>query len=215
MKIKSAIKQIDQHGCLLVFPINNRPAPLSLWNCFYPKDKMIWEWSEDSDDRISQMWHLMKSLSDCRQVVYSKWYQGRATFFSRELFISLLKIHLQPTTSSRLSRTSIDLLEALESDSPLSTKQLKRQTDLQGRINESQYTRGMKALFQQFHIVAFGEVEDGAFPSLAVGSTRVLFEDLVIKSQTLTQARAQKTVDQFMPPGSHFRKFLDKVVSSR
>ena len=199
----------------MVFPINNRPAPLSLWNCFYPKDKMIWEWNEDSDDRVGQMWHLMKALSDCRQVVYSKWYQGRATFFSRELFIGLLKIHLHPATLSDFSRTSIDLLEALESDSPLSTKQLKKQTDLQGRINESQYSRGMKALFQQFQIVAYGEVEDGAFPSLAVGATRVLFEDLVIKSQTLTRAQAQKTIDQFMPPGSHFRKFLDKVFTSR
>lgn len=175
---------------------------------------MIWEWNEDSDDRIGDMWLLMKKLSDSRDVVYSKWYQGRATFFSRDLFRALLALYL-PEDQVPLARTSMNLLECLESDSPLSTKQLKKLTDLQGRDNESEYNRGLKTLFQKFLIVGFGEVEDGAFPSLAVGATRILYEDLWIESRELSPKEAQVTVNKYMPLGSLTRKFLDKNLSSR
>lgn len=215
MKIKSAINQINSHGILLVFPINNRPEPQSIWSCFYPKDKMIWEWNEDSDDRVMQMWQLMKKLSDCGEVVYSKWYQGRATFFSRDLFRALLRCYVNPQETIALNRTAANLLEALESDSPLSTKQLKKLTDLQGRYNEPEYSRGLKSLFQKFLIVGFGEVDDGAFPSLAVGATKILYEDLWIESQSLSLAKAQKLIDTHMQAQSLYRRFLDKHLSRR
>lgn len=214
MKLKSALKHINDKGILLVFPINNRPEPLSIWSCLYPKRKMIWEWNEDSDDRIGEMWLLMKKLSDSREVVYSKWYQGRATFFSRELFRALLCLYVAEG-EAQVSRSSMNLLECLESDSPLSTKQLKKLTDLQGRDNEAEYNRGLKTLFQRFLIVGFGEVDDGAFPSLAVGATRVLYEDLWIESRDLDPTKAQEIVDRHMPLGSLTRKFLDKNLASR
>lgn len=213
MKIKSAVKHINDKGILLVFPINNRPEPLSIWSCFYPKQKMIWEWNEDSDDRIGDMWLLMKKLSDGKEVVYSKWFQGRATFFSRDLFRALLAIYVSDQ-APEVARSSMNLLEALESDSPLSTKQLKKLTDLQGRDNEAEYNRGLKTLFQRFLVIGFGEVDDGAFPSLAVGATKVLYEDLWIESRQLKQAEAQKVVDKYMPLGSLTRKFLDKNLRS-
>jgi len=175
---------------------------------------MRWEWDESGDNRVSDMWILMKKLSDSKHVVYSKWYQGRATFFSRDVFTALLRVFKnQIETKSQLSRTAHDLLDALESDSPLSTKQLKKLTELQGKQNEPQYNRAMKSLFSQFHIVAFGEVDDGAFPSLAVGATIHLYEDLWIKAEELELKEAQKIIDKYFPPKSSVRKFLDKVLS--
>lgn len=193
---------------LLVFPINNRPEPLSIWSCLYPKKKMVWEWTEDSDDKVGDTWLLMKKLSDGKEVVYSKWFQGRATFFSRELFTALLKLYWRDNYP--LSRSAMNLLEALESDSPLSTKELKKITELQGKDNEAEYNRGLKSLFQKFLIVGFGEVEDGAFPSLAVGATKALYEDLWLEAQKLTNQKAQAIIDTYMPTGSISRKFLDK-----
>lgn len=208
MKIKAAISHINKHGMLLVFPINNRPEPLSIWSCLYPKKKMVWEWTEDSDDKVGDTWLLMKKLSDGKEVVYSKWFQGRATFFSRELFTALLKLYWRDNYP--LSRSAMNLLEALESDSPLSTKELKKITELQGKDNEAEYNRGLKSLFQKFLIVGFGEVEDGAFPSLAVGATKALYEDLWLEAQKLTNQKAQAIIDTYMPTGSISRKFLDK-----
>lgn len=210
MNQKTAISKINTHGVLLVFPINNQKEPASLWSTFYPRTKMRWEWDNDGDNRVGQLWFLMKKLSDSGQVVYSKWYQGRATFFSKELFTALLCTSLTFFDHPEISRSARELLECLESDSPLSTKQLKKLTELQGKDNERFYNRGMKELFNRFLIVAYGEVDDGAFPSLAVGATRNLFEDLVNVAREMKSAQAQKIIDFYMPSGSLFRKYLDK-----
>lgn len=209
---KKAIKFINETGCLLVFPINNSKEPASLWQQFFSRSKMKWEWNDNGDDRVSQMWGLMKKLSSSNSVVYSKWYQGRATFFSKDLFTALLRLsHLYSEDRQRLSRYARDLLDCLESDSPLSTKQLKKLTGLQGRDNERYYNRGMKELFSHFLVVAYGEVDDGAFPSLAVGSTKNIFEDLVIKSHSLSAYDAEMILMRYWPEEkNHFRKFFNK-----
>lgn len=215
MNQKSAIHKINQQGVLLVFPINNKKEPKSLWSEFYPRSKMRWEWDTDGDGRVSGMWMLMKQLSDTKKVVYTKWYQGRATFFSRELFSALLCVFQNNMDlGAGLSRTARQLLETLQGDSPLSTKQLKALTELQGKDNESLYNRSMKELFSRFLIVAFGEVDDGAFPSLAVGATSLLYEELLSEAQSMDVKRAWAVVDRFLPEESLFRKHLDKVLKS-
>jgi hypothetical protein len=211
-KYKKAIETINQKGILLVFPINNNKEPASLWSQFYPRSKMEWNWDNGADNRVGEMWGLMKKLSDCGEVIYSKWYQGRATFFSRKVFTALLRLRSENIQNNLgLNRTSLNLLEILESDSPLSTKQLKKMAELQGKDNEKFYQRAMKQLFKNFHIVAFGEVDDGAFPSLAIGSTKNLYEALWNESQLLSEAQAMKTLQAFMPEGELFRKYLDKA----
>lgn len=217
MDRRSAVSKINKNGSLLVFPINNQKEPRSLWSEFYPRTKMRWEWDEGGDNRVGNLWLLMKDLSDSKQVVYSKWYQGRATFFSRELFTALLAvINQQAQPRLGLSPTSKHLLETLESDSPLSTKQLKALTDLQGKFNESTYTRSMKELFSRLLVVAFGEVEDGAFPSLAVGATSLIYEDLVEKARQLSLEEATKIINRYWdkenPFRLHFKKQIKKLV---
>lgn len=212
LHLSSAISRIKDRGALLVFPINNRELPNSLWREFFPKTRMIWDWNENNDYKVSDMWQMMKKLSDCREVVYSKWYQGRATFFSPELFTALLSLaRTARIPRHELSETARILFEVLENNSPLSTKELKALTDLRGRDNEAAYNRGMKELFTRFLIVGFGEVEDGAFPSLAVGATELLFEDLWRDGAEMSPRTAQATLDRLMPEGSHFRKFLERT----
>lgn len=211
MNQKSAVQKINDCGALLVFPINNKKEPASLWSQFYPRTKMRWEWDEGGDNKVGDLWLLMKKLSDSRLVVYSKWYQGRATFFSRELFTALLKITQPDFSGATLSPIARQLYEYLDEDSPLSTKQLKALTELRGKDNERIYNRGLKELFSRFLIVAYGEVDDGAFPSLAVGTTRHLFEDLVLEADQISTTQAQKTIDRFLPQTNLFRKYLEKT----
>jgi hypothetical protein len=206
MNKRSAIKEINHHGMLLVFPVNNQTEPQSLWSQFYPKSKMVWDWNDEGGERVHALWRLMKDLSDSRQVVYSKWYQGRATFFSRGLFTALLRLRKE----TALSRQARDILDVLEESSPLSTKEIKKLTDLQGKDNVRLYNRAMKELFSNFSIVGFGEVDDGAFPSLAVGSTRALYEDLWKASQALSKESAQEILNEYMVIGSKFRSFFEK-----
>jgi hypothetical protein len=212
---QKAIQVINDQGVLLVFPVNNAPEPASIWSAFHPRTKMKWEWSDDGDDRVARMWGLMKTLSDCKDVVYSKWYRGRATFFSRDLFTALLasKFSLlsRGSRSERkrvLSPTALEIFEALETTSPLSTKELKKATGLQGKIFETQYQRAMKELFENFLIVGFGEVDDGAFPSLAVGATQLLYEDLCRDARALTENEWRAMIARYMPTGSKWGRFL-------
>jgi hypothetical protein len=213
LKPARAVSRIEEHGALLVFPIKNQPLPRSLWSELFPKVEMVWEWDQGSDHRVADTWQLMKQLSSSGEVVYSKWYQGRATFFSLELFSALLSVAQTGRTSRHsLSETARQLYEVLENNSPLSTKQLKAYADLQGRANEAAYNRGMKELFTRFLIVGYGEVEDGAFPSLAVGATELLFEDAWRKGAAMDRVKAQALLDRWMPDGTHFRRFLHKTV---
>lgn len=213
---QNAIRAIDQHGLLLVFPILNAKDPHSLWFEFHPRTKMRWEWDENGDDKVGQLWGLMKRLSENRKVVYTKWYQGRATFFSRALFVAMLAMQRkQQDHRSQLSRAAQNLLEILESDSPLSTKQLKKAADLQGKDNEGTYNRALKELFTTLWIVAFGEVDDGAFPSLAVGATRLIFEDLWREAELLSNDEAQATVDRLIHAGSKARRYFEKNFTSQ
>jgi hypothetical protein len=211
-----AIQKINEHGVLVVFPVNNKKTPLSLWSEFHPKTKLKWEWDDQGDQKVFKMWQLMKELSTCRDVVYSKWYSGRATFFSRGLFVAMLKVlKASGTLNDKLLIEAKSLLAELESDSPLSTRDLKKLTGLQGKLNEGFYTKGIKQLFSRLLIVGFGEVDDGAFPSLAVGATRSIYEDLWLEAEDLKLEQAQVSLNRNMPIGTEFRKYFDKINSRK
>lgn len=209
---KKAIQSIEKKGILLVYPIDNRPQPESLWSELYPKSKMRWEWDQDGDDRVASLWHLREELSRSGEVIYSKWYQNRATFFSKPLFSALycLSRNWKP---AKWTPESGEILETLKMDSPLSTKQIKEAVGLQGKLLESTYEKSMRPLWQHFDIVGFGEVQDSSFPSLAVGATVTLYESLIEESKSLSQQEAQKIVNEFLPEGSLWRKFLKRIFT--
>jgi len=207
-----SIDEIESKGITLVFPAKNRSDVFSLWKTFYPRTPLRWEWSDDGDDKVFKMWQLMKELSDCEQVVYSKWYQGRATFFSRSLFSALLRFSQdQPKAFIDQPEGVRALMDCLEEDSPLSTKELKARSGLKGQSFAAVYNRSIKWCFLRFLVVGFGEVEDGAFPSLLIGSTRLIYEDLVHQAGEMSQEESLKIIDRYMPKGSSFRRQLDRI----
>lgn len=168
---------------------------------------MRWEWDSDGDNRVANLWILREELSRSRKVVYSKWFHGRATFFSRSVFKALLRMKGQDPV---LSRQAQEILHLLQEDSPLSTKEIKAATDLRGRSLESVYTNAMKELWSQFQIVGFGEKDDGAFPSLLAGATSVIFEDLWMEAQTLSLLEAEKTIYEKINSAPALLRFLNK-----
>jgi hypothetical protein len=213
-----ALRAIEKHGILLTFPIDNRPQPDSLWSAHYP-DKMRWEWDETGDDRVAQLWHLRTQLSESRKVVYAKWYQGRATFFSRKVFAQMLAVlgtsrHDNAMSVPGLLPEARQILELLEMNSPQSTKMIKAAADLRGQFFERTYERSMKQLWAGLRIVGFGEFEDGAFPSLGIGATHTLFEDLWAESKKIDPVQALDSIEEVLGPTSLFLKHLLKVSRS-
>lgn len=212
MNKAEAIKAIDRHGMLLVFPMDNRPEPRSLWSVFYPRSKMRWEWDESGDNRVANLWHLREVLSRSKRVIYAKWFRGRATFFSRELFTALLSVYLRQPKFQSLSRDARAILSLLEENSPQSTKQLKKQSGLVGRALEPAYNKALQELWTRGLIVAFGEVDEGAFPSLAVGSTKLLFEDLYLAARALPFSEAEKTLARHFSENPLLEKQHRKIM---
>ncbi|EYF08167.1 AlkZ-related protein [Chondromyces apiculatus] len=190
-EMKRALAAIERHGVLLVYPLQNRREPLSLWHALHPRSEMRWAWDDGADPRVVALWHLREQLATSRQVVYAKWHGGRATFFSRDVFRAMLAtLRADHDLRLGLSRDSQTLLQLLEDDSPQATKQLREAAGLQGRPMETAYTRAMRDLWSRMLVVGAGEVAEGGFPSLAIGATQLLFEDLWEASAVLTDADA-------------------------
>jgi len=220
--MKKEITFINKHHALLVFPIKNKNEPLSLWQVLYPRSKMRWEWTEDADNRVVRLWHSKEELSRSGQVVYSKWYKGKATFFSKELFTYLLalnetaKLYEEILNNKHNSQMEIKLLlEAVDQDSPLSTKQVKVACGLQGKLLESRFNKVSRFLWQNFCLVAYGEIEDSSFPSLGYASPKIMFEDLWIESQKISPAKAKTEIEKLLKDQPAFLSEVLKPFSIR
>lgn len=206
-----ALQAIQRHGALLVYPLKGKAEPLSLWTCLHPRSEMRWAWDEDADSRVGDLWILREELSRSEEVVYAKWFQNRATFFSREVFVELLTALDAAGVRGRLRGASARVMEVLEMDSPQSTKQLKEASELQGRWLEAEYNRAMKVLWQRLLVVGFGEIQDSSFPSLAVSATSVQFEDLWSEAAAVDPLAAEGRLHARWAAGHPFRKFLERV----
>lgn len=189
MNFKKAKEAIERFGFVLVFPIKNKTQPNSIWNVLHPHSEMRWEWDTSGDNRLFDLWRLREQLASSHEVVYGKYYQGRATFFSKSVFTDLLAIKGSHEAHFKFRESKI-ILETLEMDSPLSTKSLKELSGLKGKYLESQYSKSMKELWKSLSIVGLGEIDDGAFPSLAHGATQTVFEELWINSTNTDIAEA-------------------------
>lgn len=215
MNTSRAIEFINKHRALLVFPINNKKEPLSLWSFFFPRTQMLWDWDETGDDRVVKMWHLKTELSTTRKVVYSKWYKGRATYFSRSLFAALLASLGMPDQGKKtLNIYEKKLLRILEENSPLSTKVLKKESGLRGKDQESLYQRSLKTLWEKCLIVGFGEVEDGAFPSLAIGATQLLYDDLWEEARKMEGQNSLSELGALFESQPLYKKEWDRIKNT-
>jgi len=209
-----ALAAVREHGALLVYPITNRKAPRSLWSALYPRSEMNWAWDENADDRVVGLWHLRERLARSRKVVYAKWFRGRAVFFSRELFVQMLAAvapwSLVPSFDAR------EILGLLEESSPQSTKSVRREAGLGGKQGERVWQHSMNELWAALLVVGTGEVDDGAFPSLEVGATRLIFEDLWDEASLVDRESARSRVTEHFQAEpaflKHFREILQTVA---
>lgn len=211
VKTKKMIDAINKRGCLLVYPLQNRLEPASLWSALYPRTKMRWEWDADGDDRVGELWRLREELSRSNKVIYAKWYQGRATFFSKNVFMNLLAFLGTSRGLFPLSRTSQEALESFLLDSPQSTKLIKENLGWQGKLMESHYNRAMKPLWNGLYVVGYGEEDDSSFPSLRMAATQNLFEDLWLSSQAIDAQVAEENLIKALGEENLFWKHAQRI----
>jgi hypothetical protein len=73
----------------------------------------------------------------------------------------------------------------------------------------------MKELWSRLLIVGFGEVDEGAFPSLAVGATRLLFEPLYEEAKELAPGEAGARLLPLRRASPEIARFLDRELRLR
>ncbi|MCL2723777.1 MAG: hypothetical protein FWD69_05010 [Polyangiaceae bacterium] len=208
-----AVDAIRREGIVLVFPIRNRNDLPSLWHAFHPRSEMRWEWDAHGDGRVVELWHLRMRLARSSDVAYAKWFRGRATFFSLPVLHALLGSFASADVMYGLPREAVDILEVLRESSPRSTKELRAEVDLRGKAFEGIFHHAMKALWSRLLIVGAGEVEDGAFPSLAVAATETMFEDLWLVRHEVPPA-AQKKLAEVLAATPAFARELSRCKAS-
>lgn len=209
--INKAIDSINKHHFQLVYPIKNSRNIPSLWQTLYPRSKMRWDWSEDADERVVEMWHLKDILCNDPQVIYAKWYRGRATFLSRQAFAALLRI-LGSTYCDeiRSNEHANEIYQELLDESPQTPKSIKASTNLNGKYYRKSYESGIKNLWEQLLIVGTGEVDEGAFPALAIGASKHIYEDLWDEAKSMKLQAAYKYLTAVSD--LCFSRYLDKLI---
>jgi len=173
---------------------------------------MRWVWDPSADNRVVQLWDLRERLSRTKKVVYIKWFQNRATFFSLEVFAAMLSVfHRGDPSQPQLSENVSTLLDVLVDNSPQTTKALKRGMKAEFGWSVKEYDHAMKELWHRGLIAGCGEVDDGAFPSLNVGATELLFEEIWEKSHTKNLESHLIVIEKFLPDGSPWQKYFKRV----
>ncbi len=207
---KKAIDAVNKLGATLVFPLDNRPDPPSLWSVLHPRSKMRWAWDNGADNRVAQLWLLREEMSRRDEVVYGKWFRGRATFFSRKTFTALLAAFETPRRAARTPDANT-VYRSLDETSPQSTKELKRSTELAGKFFATTYDKALKSLWEEGRIVGRGEKDDGAFPSLLVGATPASFEELWSEAAKHDRSWGEAQLRKQLPGESPFLKFYEAL----
>ncbi len=214
MKLTDAVKHINKHKICLVFPIKNNPEILSLWKCFYPRAKMKWEWDDSADNRVAKLWHLREEMASSRKIVYAKWYKGRATLLSKDIFVNMLAL-FEVAAEERIFKykTAERIYDALEDNSPLSTKQIKKECDLAGKFMLADFNRSTKELWESLKIVGVGEKDDGAFPSLLVGASKLMHEELWAESKNISTQDAYLYLHAKLGKENKFFHYIQKLLA--
>jgi hypothetical protein len=214
MDYKRAVAAIGAHHILLVYPIKNAAEPKSLWSVLHPRTQMRWDWSEDADPRVVNMWHLKDELCRKKDVVYAKWFQNRATFFSKRIFPALLRaLNATEIDDVYSPFRAQDIYEELLSNSPQTPRQIREAVDLTGAANTAVFEKAVKRLWRQLLIVGTGEVDEGQFPALAMGATKHIFEELWRQAEAMEREQALQLIALCLNAKSPFLRFLDRARS--
>jgi hypothetical protein len=175
---------------------------------------MRWEWDESGDSRVAELWHLREQLSRSKKAVYVKWYRNRATLLSPECFQWARAVLRAQPGFLNLSSDAKRVLAIIADNSPISTKALKKQAKVQFSMPGPAVEKSMTELWKRLLIVGFGEVDDGAFPSLAVGGAEQIFESWCHKSDSLGAEQCHQKLRKKLGKENLFVLELEKICKS-
>lgn len=199
------LQSINKAGVLLIFPIQNKDEPDSVWAHTYPRSKMIWDWTRDTDPKVDRIRAVLWDLVDEEKIILTKWYRDKPTIFSEDSFLYMLA-YLRSAKKFQMRETK-KVLDTLEIDSPQATQELKEACGLRGSHFKSDYNQAMRELWHRLLIVEHGEVKISHLPSTTIGSTEKTFGDIWERSLSINKKDAEKFLISKLNPENIFFKF--------
>ncbi|MCS7221913.1 MAG: crosslink repair DNA glycosylase YcaQ family protein [Anaerolineae bacterium] len=163
-----AIAFVNERGFVYFWPIRGITLP-SLWVAV-AGDRPV---AAEHDDPGHVTWRWKDDLLDKRQWYYAKVLRGKATMISLEVvpyFYALSENYGDPEhdylelyEDGRLSLAAKLIYEALLSEGPLDTVNLRRAIRMTSRSSDSPFERGLTELQRDFKILPVGVAETGAW----------------------------------------------------
>jgi len=179
LTLQSALDQVEKIGRVAIFP-EKKPSKhsiISLWELFYPRTKMKWEWDDSADNRVVKLWWLKNEIAQTQKVLYGRFFGNRPVLVSKsETRRTLKTLEKKPLTS--LAR---EILSRLEDNSPQTKRMLGRELRAEGwEPTKSEFERSLIDLQKNFLIVSLGdsEREKGPMPSSEYAALSLIFPDL-------------------------------------
>ncbi|MEO5668509.1 MAG: hypothetical protein ABIR96_10655 [Bdellovibrionota bacterium] len=177
--LKSALDQVERVGRVAIFPEKNKKknSIVSLWEIFYPRTKMKWEWDEAADNRVVKLWWLKNEIAQTQKVLYGRFFGNRPVLVSKKEALKIL-VTLEPRRHSRLAS---EILSRLEDNSPQTKRMLGRALRDDGwEPTKSEFEKALLDLQRDFKIVNLGdsEREKGPMPSTEYATLALIFPDV-------------------------------------
>jgi len=163
-----AIAFVNERGFIYFWPIKGITLP-SLWAAV-AGDRPV---AAEHDDPGHVTWGWKDELLDKRQWYYAKVLRGKATLISLDVvpyFYALSENYgdpeydyLQLYKDGQLSLAAKLIYEALLSEGPLDTVNLRRAVRMTSRSSDTPFERGLTELQRDFKILPVGVAETGAW----------------------------------------------------
>lgn len=179
MTLKGALEHVEKVGRVAIFPEKNKKKSsiISLWELFFPRTKMKWEWDDSADNRVVKLWWLKNEIAQTQKVLYGRFFGNRPILVSKnEARRTMAGLERKP-----LSSLAREILSRLEDNSPQTKRMIGKSLRDDGwEITKGDFERALLSLQKQFLIVNLGdsEREKGPMPSTEYAALSLVFPDL-------------------------------------
>jgi len=142
---EEALRFINKYGLVTLFPIKGFSFP-NLYQATAGKDK---------DEKFQKAWQWADNLSEKKEIHYGKLVRKQTTLISLEMFPYFYKLY----GKRNLSETAQKILEFVRQKGATSTTLLKKNLNLMGKAQKSEFTKAMDELQVTFSVAIVSREE--------------------------------------------------------
>ena len=192
-----AVRFIDAVGFCLLFPVKNVLLP-SLYYAMTRRIPITW------DKYTVKLWEWKDELPRRRRALYTKYFRGRGTFFSRAMLANFLALrggsariagHETFYSAGKVSHDARTLWQTLAEHGPLATLELRHACKLDSKAGNTRFKKAILELQCLLVVTHFGaEQETAAWASNRLELVARAFPEEAQQCRGITPAAARAAI---------------------